>query len=152
MPNMSALNGLIIEPIPEEFNLSDFEMQLIAKDLLFMKIFKLPKSRMPATKDKIINVPLTNSDIQRTANLLPRSLDESSLVNVQLKRTKDLKNVHSQALVRPEKLIEALRFLQSNGNPFYDFSDVGERKKVENDNDETAGFEKDNCLDTCLIP
>ena len=81
MPKLSAMNNLMVEIIPEQLKLSDFEMQLIAKDLLFMKIFSLPKSRMPAIKDKVINVPLTHLDIQRTTTLLPRNFDESLLVN-----------------------------------------------------------------------
>ena len=74
---------------------------------------------MPAIKDKVINVPLTNIDIQKTASILPRNIDESLLVNVQLKRSKNLKNVHSQAIVQPGMLVNALKYLQSCGNPFY---------------------------------
>ena len=166
IPSLSARNSLMIEPIPEELALSDFEMQLIAKDLLFMKIFKLPKSRMPAIKDKVINVPLTYIDIQTTANVLPRKMDESLLVNVQLKRSKDLKNVHSQALVRPDTLVNALKYLQSCGNPFYNdiilnekflsggaevSFDLDESKDNETDVDQVI-TEKYDCLDTCLVP
>ena len=164
-PSLSTMNGLTVESIPEELNLSDFEMQLIAKDLLFMKIFKLPKSRMPALKDKVINVPLTSIDLQTTAQVLPRSLDDSLLVNVQFKRSKDFKNVHSEALVRPHVLLRALTYLQLIGNPLYrdvvlnqNFTfdeaaliNVGEQTETENDQ-EAVQVDKDDCLDTCLIP
>ena len=80
---MSAQKSLTIESILEELKLSDFEMQLIAKDLLFMKICNLPKSRMPAVKDKVINVSLTHTDLDNTTKFLPRNLDNSLLVNVQ---------------------------------------------------------------------
>ena len=138
-----------------------------------MKIFSLPKSRMPAIKDKVITVPLTHSDIRRTTALLPRNLDESLLVNVQLKRIKDYKNVHSQALVRPDILIQALEYLKSNGNPFYsdivlnnDFQDVetplcdveidsckdDKNPGTKTDPNEAPDINKDDCLDTCLVP
>ena len=173
MPKLSALNNLMVEIIPEQLKLSDFEMQLIAKDLLFTKIFSLPKCRMPAIKDKVINVPLTHSDIRRTTTLLPRNLDESLLVNVQLKRIKDYKNAHSQALVCPDILIQALEYQKSNGNPFYsdivlknDFQDVetplcdvetdscndDKNPGTKTDPNEAPDINKDDCLDTCLVP
>ena len=43
-PRMSVHNGLKLDEIPPELVLSDPEEQLIALDLCFMKIFKLPHS------------------------------------------------------------------------------------------------------------
>ena len=171
MTKLSAMNNFLVEINPEQLKLSDFEMQLIAKDLLFMKIFSLPKSRMPAIKDKVINVPLTHLDIRRTTTLLPRNFDESLLVNVQLKRIKDFKNVHSQALVRPDMLYQALEYLKTNGNCFYsdivlnNFHDVetpscdvetascydDKNPDTKDDPSEPSDINND-CLDTCLIP
>ena len=157
----------MIEPLPDQLKFSDFEMQLIAKDLLFMKVFSLPKSRMPAIRDKVINVPLTNVDIDRTTKLLPRSVDDSLLVNVQLKRSKELKNVHSQAFVRSNMLIEALTYLKASGNPFYSDVVVNESIQVtdenestnidvpneaDENNENTPPVETDVGLDTCFIP
>ena len=51
MPEISALNGLLIEEIPDELQLNDVENQLIAKNILFMKLKKLPRSRMQAMVD-----------------------------------------------------------------------------------------------------
>ena len=38
---------------------------MIARNLIFMKIFKLPKSRMAAVKDRIVNVPINEEDIKK---------------------------------------------------------------------------------------
>ena len=57
---------------PPELVLTEFGQQLKAKNILFMKIVQLPKSRMSAIKDKVINVPLTDTDLQTTTNQ-PRS-------------------------------------------------------------------------------
>ena len=163
LPSMSAQNSLTIESIPEELKLSDFEMQLIAKDLLFMKIFNLPKSRMPAVKDKVINVPLTHTDLEITTKILPRNLDDSLLVNVQFKRCKDFKNVHSEALVRPHMLLKALAWLQSSGNLFYNDVVLNEKFCLDEtalfatdeqpeDDQEAAQTKNEDNLDTCLIP
>ena len=163
-PSLSTMNGLTVESIPEELNLSDFEMQLIAKDLLFMKNFKLLKSRVPALKDKLMNLPLTCIDLQTTAQVLPRSLDDSLLVNVQFKRYKDFMNVHSEALVRPHVLLRALTYLQLIGNPFYrdvvsnqifafdEAALINMQTEKENDDHEAVQVDKDDCLDTCLTP
>ena len=43
-PKISAMNGLTIEDIPESLKLDDVENQLIATNLLFMKLKQLSKS------------------------------------------------------------------------------------------------------------
>ena len=160
---MSAQNSLTIESFPEELKLLDFEMQLIAKDLLFSKIFSLPESRMPAVKDKVINVPLTHTDLENTTKILPRNLDHSLLINVQFKRCKDFKNAHSEALVLPHMLIKALAWLQSRGNPFYNEVVLNQKFRLDEtalfstdeqpqDDQEAAQTKKEDNLDTYLIP
>ena len=63
LPPMSAMNGLKIHKHDSDLELTELEGNLIAKNIVFMKIFQLPKSRWTALKDKIINVPVTDSDI-----------------------------------------------------------------------------------------
>ena len=43
-------------------NLTDLEQSLIARSLIFMKIHKLPKSGMGCVKDKLVYVPINESD------------------------------------------------------------------------------------------
>ena len=155
MPPMSALNDLQVEPMPPELVLTEFEQQLIAKNLLFMKIFQLPKSRMSAIKDKVINVPLTDTDLQTTTNLLPRSSDEAYLVNVQLKRSTELKNVYSQSLIRPLVLVKALEYLKNEGNAHY--RDVVLNTEFANNDEcdstsESIADETEPAFDTCFVP
>ena len=56
MPPMSVKNKLKLEELDENMLLTDMEGSLIAKNLLFAKIYQLPKSRWTALLDKIINV------------------------------------------------------------------------------------------------
>ena len=58
IPPMSATNGLKVTPLRKEFQLSELSNNLISKKILFQKIFRLPKSLMPAVKDKLINIPI----------------------------------------------------------------------------------------------
>ncbi len=59
---MSTLNGLQIYDHEPELELTELEGNLIAKNIVFMKICQLPKSRWTALKDKIINVPVKDDD------------------------------------------------------------------------------------------
>ena len=58
IPKTHFSNGLELEKVPEELQLTDLEQQLIARSLLFMKVKKLPTTRMKAMVDKVISVPI----------------------------------------------------------------------------------------------
>ena len=120
---MSAMNGLKIHNHDPDLELSELEGNLIAKNIVFMKIFQLPKSRWTALKDKIINVPVTDSDIINTVTRLPRTPNEAGLIEVDLKRKVEYKNSHIQQLIDPEKCFKMLKLLKRAGNIHYQFYD-----------------------------
>ena len=72
VPKIHVSNGLQLDDIPDSLKLTELEQQLIAKDIVFMKIKKLPKSRMQAILDRVINVPIQDDDITKTVTSLPR--------------------------------------------------------------------------------
>ena len=119
IPKIHFSNGLELERVPEELNLKDLEQQLIARSLLFMKVKKLPTSRMKAMVDKVISVPLEEDDVSKTISALPRHPDDAKIVAVQLKRKLQMKNSHLQEYIRPAKCIKAVLKLKELGNPFY---------------------------------
>ena len=120
---MSAMNGLKI-PIQEmELELTELEANLIAKRIIFMKIFQLHKTRWTALKDKIINVPVKENDILNTVTKLPRTPNEAGLVEVDLKRKIEYQNSHLKQLINPEKCFKMLELLKRKGNPHYLFYD-----------------------------
>ena len=49
--------------------LTELEAALIAKTIIFQKIFLLPKSRWTGLKDKIINVPISDEAVTGTLTL-----------------------------------------------------------------------------------
>jgi hypothetical protein len=66
VPSINENNGLKLDDVPPELVcLSDLEQQLIAQLLLFMKIKKLPTTRMGAVVDQVISVPIEAEDISR---------------------------------------------------------------------------------------
>ena len=77
MPTLRYSNGLQADNIPKELQLSDLEAVLIAKRIIFLKIFPLPTSRWRAVIDKAVNVPIDDEDLLQTLNKvksLPRLL------------------------------------------------------------------------------
>ena len=84
IPPMSVTNKLKLAKQDESLNLTELEGSLIAKNLIFQKIYQLPKSRWTALTDRIINVPITNEDILNTVQALPRTPKEAGLIGVSL--------------------------------------------------------------------
>ena len=122
IPPLSVKNGLTIEKIPCELDLSELSNVLIAKNIIFLKLFKLPKSRWSALKDKIINVPITDDDILKTLSeltSLPRLPDQAGLIPVKLKRKVSYKSAVQEAYIDPQKLITAVAKLKELGHPGY---------------------------------
>ena len=117
---MSVGNGLSLIKIRNpDMKLSEIENSLIAQNIIFQKIFLLPKSRMSAVKDRIINVPMSEVDISKTVSSLPRPLDAAGLLPVKFKRKLDMKNCHLEEYVKPSNCINAVKKLKEIGNPFY---------------------------------
>ena len=123
LPSMARENGLHVVPIEDGLELSQLESNLIAKVILFQKIYQLPKSRMAACKDKIINIPIQTKDILNTIKSMPRTPREAGLLEVKLKRKLEYKNVHQQAYIDPQRIYKALKLLKEKGHPEYTFYD-----------------------------
>ena len=125
-PPMSSLNKLEVFNNREypDLRLTELEASMIARTLFFMKIYKLPRSSMSAIKDRCVCVPIDESTINKTLNMLPRTPDEAGLVAVKLKRKKNMKNVHLQEYVNVHKLFGALKLLKSFGHKYYQFDVV----------------------------
>ena len=128
IPPMSAMNGLQLHETDQDIEdqnlkLTELEGTLIAKSIIFQKIYQLPKSRWTALKDRLINVPVQNNDILNTLEQMPRTPKEAGLIGVALKRRKEYVNTHKHQLIDPDKLFRMLRKLKEHGNPHYQFYD-----------------------------
>ena len=63
LPSMTVTNGLQLLPVPENSESSELENNLlIACKILFQKIFQLPKSRIAAVKEKLVNIPILENE------------------------------------------------------------------------------------------
>ena len=119
MPKVSVKNGLDVDKIPPELQLSELESQCIARNIIFMKMKELPKTRMKSMIDRCVLVPIEDTTVMDTVEMLPRTLESSAVVPVDFKRMKAMKNVHVKGFIRPTKLFEALVTLKALGNPHY---------------------------------
>ena len=68
MPPMSTGNGLKLAETDKQIKdqgleLTELEGALIARNIIFQKIYQLPKSRWTALKDRVINVPINEDSI-----------------------------------------------------------------------------------------
>ena len=73
----------------DELNLSELENCMIALNIIFQKVFRLPKSRWPAMKDRTVNIPIFESDVINTVSSLPRTPSEAGIIPVNLKRKQE---------------------------------------------------------------
>ena len=95
MPPMCSKNGLEPALIPDCLKyLFNLEKQLIVKNLIFIKVRQLPKTRMMAMNDRVINVPIGDDNIAKRVTSLPRTEENSGMVNVGMKRKLNMKNYH----------------------------------------------------------
>ena len=121
-PPLCYLNELETETVPIEMKLNELGATLIAKNIIFLKLFKLPKSRWTALKDKIVNVPIEDNDLISTLskiNAFPRTITQSGIIPVSLKRKVSMKNTVLSAFVDPLQMTQALKYLKSVGHPGY---------------------------------
>jgi hypothetical protein len=123
IPAVNVTNGLEIDELKQE--LTELEECLIARNILFAKIYLLPKSRMAAVTDKVINVPICEANINETISLFPRTPSEAFIVPIKLKRKKQYKNSVAEAYIRPHLINEAIIYLKNN-NPFYNNINIRE--------------------------
>ena len=112
MPPMCQNNNLEPAIAPDCLkDLTNLEKQLIVKNLIFIKVRQLPKTRMDAMNDRVINVPISDENISKRVTSLPRTSDNSGMVNIGLKRKLNMKNYHKQGLINPHKVYQAFENL-----------------------------------------
>ena len=149
MPPLNYKNGMEIVEIPTELELTDLEATLVAKRILFIKIFSLVKSRWRGHKDHTTNVPILDEDLLETYNKIssfPRQPGEAGLVLVRLKRKLQFSNHHVQAYICPDRLRAALERLKEGGHPSYQNITINNRFSAlaTDDESDNSGNESDS--------
>ena len=111
MPATSVMNANKIYDRPDCLNLTEVENVLLAPRIAFMKMIRLPVSRMHGIRDRVVNVPIPNDTIKKTVASLPRSLprtlEEAQVIPISLRKKRDLVTSQVKQWIDPEKVIEA---------------------------------------------
>ena len=98
LPKLCIYNGLGVDPLESpDMKLTELENNLIARNIIFQKIHKLPKSRWSGTHDRLVNVPVGPQDVLNTIESLPRTPAEAGIIPiipVKLKRKLEYKTTH----------------------------------------------------------
>ena len=119
LPKKSSENSLQVYNFPDCLKLTEVENVLIAPRINFIKMIKLPSSRMPGIRDRIVNVPIASKTIQQTVESLPRTLEEAQVIPISLRKQKSMVCSHFQQYINPGKIRQAVIFLIGK-YPFYE--------------------------------
>ena len=123
VPPMSNQNKLQLMDLTsyEELHLTELENSMIALNIIFQKVFNLPKSRWPGMKDKTVNIPIFETDVIKTIESLPRTPSDAGIIPVNFKRKLIYKNSHMVQYISVPKILKALQTLKELGNKYYQF-------------------------------
>ena len=115
MPSRCIENKLEPSDVPDELKkLNDLERHIIALRLPFLKIVNLTSGKISGrfaqkgTKGPLHCVP---SDVQETITALPRPIDKSMMIRLQLKRRLKYKAIWEEQLINPNDVRNALIIL-----------------------------------------
>ena len=115
IPACCIANNMRFPAIPEELKLTHLEERLISPRLAFMQLRELPRGGQLNLKGNVVNVP---ADVNTTVKQLPRMLDNTETIPVKLKRKLSYKHSVAFENIRPNKVLEAAKWLVENSALF----------------------------------
>lgn len=115
IPALAVVNGLEFPPKPPELNITEMEERLISPRIPFMQLMEKPRGGQKSLRGNVVNVP---SDVNTTVKSLPRTLAETETIQVKLKRKLSYKHHVLYEAIRPNKCMNALKWLLENSELF----------------------------------
>ncbi|CAC5365285.1 unnamed protein product [Mytilus coruscus] len=100
---------------PQDLELTSLEERLVAPRIPFMQIYEKARGGQYAVKGNDVNVPV---DVNKTIRVLPRMLNDCETIPVKLKRKQSYKHHVSYQNIRPNKVLNAAKYLGSNRTLF----------------------------------
>ena len=122
IPPMSHINQLKTVDLTNMVDireLNPLENTLIALNIPFQLIYKTSVSRWNKTKRQLVNIPIPHDKMMSTVSSIPRTPEESPIVNIYFKRKKSMTSSHCEQYVNIERIYSVLEQLRQLGNPFY---------------------------------
>ena len=113
VPPCAIINGMQFPKKPSFFYLNELECRLLAPRLAFQKLMQAPRGKQFKITGNIVNV---SADVANTVSMLPRLPNETSTIKVNLKRRLQYKSSALSQNIRPQKVVEAAKWLINNGD------------------------------------
>uniref|UniRef100_A0A1I8MIT9 Uncharacterized protein n=1 Tax=Musca domestica TaxID=7370 RepID=A0A1I8MIT9_MUSDO len=88
--------------------LTQLEERFVSPRIPFMRIVSLGYNRQCAVRGAVVNVPI---QLNTTVNVLPRTVNQTEVVQVHLKRRLQYEHSFMTETIRPAKIYEAARYL-----------------------------------------
>ena len=117
LPPFAIANGMGFPMKPEFFELNELECRLLAPRIAFQKLMQAPRGRQLKIHGNIVNVP---ADVAHTVTILPRLHRQTATIKVNLKRKLQYKSSALSLNVRPDKVVQAAKWLMSNSTLYKD--------------------------------
>lgn len=117
LPPCAIANGMAFPIKPEFFYLNELECRLLAPRIAFQKLMQAPRGRQLKIHGNIVNVP---ADVSHTVTMLPRLHSQTATIKVNLKRKLQYKSSALSLNVRPDKVVQAAKWLMSNSTLYKD--------------------------------
>ena len=120
VPKLSTTNKVGFPKKPPELELNVLEEFLAAPLSAFMRIRSLPVCGITACGQKLMigNVVHVPNDIGTTLKTLPRMLSDMDTIPVNIKRKKSYKSNVFSEFIRPNKVIDAVKYLVTNSEMY----------------------------------
>lgn len=110
-----------------ELELTQLEERLVAPRISFMQIREKPGGGQLSVKGNVVNVP---SNVGQTIKILPRTLSNDETILLKFKRQFISSHCIAFEPVRPNKVVEAAKWLVKNSKLFRDKGIVFDDKWV----------------------
>ena len=111
VPKLSLKNGCGFPDKPNELDLFNLEERFTSPVMAFMLIHQLFPGGQLSLYGSICHLPI---EIGKMVHTLPRNLNEFETISVKLKHRLCYKNIVFSENVRPQRIIQALKYLLKN--------------------------------------
>lgn len=108
LPALSKANEIKFPLKPFELDLTNLEERLVAPRIPFMQLHKLPRGGQTSLTGNIVNIP---TNVNNTVSILPLKADDAACIPLKLKRRMNLDRHFLYQNVRPNKVIDAVKWL-----------------------------------------
>ena len=117
MPSCAKANGMVFPIVPPQLLLSPLEERLVSPRIPFMQLRELPRGGQLSITGNIVNAP---ANINTTVQVLPRTFNDLATVPIKLKRKLAFKHHYTLKTIRPNKVIDGVKWLLQNSTLYQD--------------------------------